>query len=53
MKIDKEISHVEIVKTVEELNKRLEDGYILIETIKRRDNDIDGFAEFVHYIIGR
>ncbi len=36
MKIDKEITHVEIVESIDELNKKLEDNYILIETLKHQ-----------------
>lgn len=52
MKIEKEISRVEIISTVEELNEALNNGATLIETIKRRDNDIDGFIETVRFVVG-
>ena len=52
MKIEKEISRVEIISTVEELNEALNNGATLIETIKRRDNDIDSFIETVHFVVG-
>ena len=53
MKIDKEITHVEIVDSIDELNKKLEDNYILIETLKHQKKDYDGYFEYIEFIIGR
>lgn len=53
MKIDKEITHVEIVDSVEKLNQKLESGYVLIEVLKRRDRDYDGFIDSIQYVVGR
>lgn len=52
MKIIKEITHVEIVDSVEELNKKLNEGFVLLEILKRQDKDYDGYTESAEYIIG-
>lgn len=53
MKIDREITHVELVNSIEELNKKLEEQYVLLEILKRRDHDFDGYVESAQYLIGR
>ena len=52
MKIEKNITRVEIIDTLEQLNKALKEGAVLIETLKTSSKDYDGFVETVQFIVG-
>ena len=52
MKIEKQITRVEIIEDITKLNEALENGAVLIETLKTRDIDNAGFYEYVKFIVG-
>ena len=49
MQISKEITHIEFVPKANEI---LQNGYVLIDTVKQRDNDIDGYVESIGFVLG-
>ena len=39
-------------KIEEKANEMLQNGYVLIDTVKQRDNDIDGYVESIGFVLG-
>ena len=52
MQISKEITHIEFVESISKANEMLQNGYVLIDTVKKRDNDIDGYVESIGFVLG-
>jgi hypothetical protein len=52
MQISKEITHIEFVESIAKANEMLQNGYVLIDTVKQRDNDIDGYVESIGFVLG-